>query len=293
MAPYEVDCVIVHYRSGGAVNDLLTGLATQADVLMQTFVVECGDDGSLRGVDTRHPATTVIDPGQNLGYCAGNNVGVAAGTAPYVLVANPDTRPVAADVVATLCRSCEENPSVAAAAPLIRTVEGRIEYADSVLDLDRAAAFLTMNHVDAWPYGAEDRVHLPWVSGAFWVFRRSALADVGPLDERFFLLCEEVDWCIRARTRGYELALVRDAVVVHSGGRSFRDSRKAAYYYGRNMFLLCRKHAGSNRWWSRWARMIAAPLVAPRTWLTAVPANALWGAFDALRGRYGPRPVRP
>jgi GT2 family glycosyltransferase len=131
------------------------------------------------------------------------------------------------------------------------------------------------------------------VSGAFWVVRRSALAEVGPLDERFFLLCEEVDWCLRARAHGHQVALVRDAEVLHTGGRSFRASRKAAYYYGRNMFLLCRKHAGTNRWWRAWARTILAPLATPQTWRTAIPVNALWGGLDALRGRYGPRPVRP
>jgi GT2 family glycosyltransferase len=195
--------------------------------------------------------------------------------------------------VAALRDYLARHPDVAAVAPLIRTEQGRIAYASSAVDLAHAAVFLTMTNIDEWPHGPVEAVRLPWLSGAFWLFRRAAIENVGGFDERFFLLCEEVDWCLRARARGWELALLRDAEVHHSEGASFDRSSKSAYYYARNTFLLCRKHADGSRWLLSWGRIVLRPFFRPRLWRSAVPLNGIWAIVDAVRGRYGPRPLRP
>ena len=45
-----------------------------------------------------------------------------------------------------------------------------------------------------------------WLVGAFLIARAQALAEVGPLDERFFLYSEETDWCYRFHRAGWEVA---------------------------------------------------------------------------------------
>jgi GT2 family glycosyltransferase len=50
--------------------------------------------------------------------------------------------------------------------------------------------------------------------------RREVLEQVGPLDERFFFECEDVDWCRRIRAARWEIGLLPDAHVLHHGAAS-------------------------------------------------------------------------
>ena len=58
------------------------------------------------------------------------------------------------------------------------------------------------------------------LSGCFWLARRSAVAEVGGLDERFFFYAEDLDWCKRFRDAGWKLAFVPLATATHFGGGS-------------------------------------------------------------------------
>jgi GT2 family glycosyltransferase len=75
--------------------------------------------------------------------------------------------------------------------------------------------------------------------------RRSAWEDVGPFDEGFFLYCEEVDWCMRAQARGWQIVHVPAATVVHHGGVSAASARAAslAHLY-RSRQRLHARHRG-------------------------------------------------
>jgi GT2 family glycosyltransferase len=59
--------------------------------------------------------------------------------------------------------------------------------------------------------------------GAFMLIRRAALERVGGLDERFFLMYEDADWCKRAGDAGYTLLFWPGARIVHLGGASWKQ----------------------------------------------------------------------
>jgi GT2 family glycosyltransferase len=58
------------------------------------------------------------------------------------------------------------------------------------------------------------------VSGAFMVVRKSALEDVGLLDEAYFMHCEDLDWCKRFALAGWQVGLVASSSVMHVKGVS-------------------------------------------------------------------------
>ena len=75
--------------------------------------------------------------------------------------------------------------------------------------------------------------------------QRDALAAVGLLDERFFIYCEEDDWCLRARKQGWRIVYHPRACVTHYGGASTEQARSSApihLYTSRKLYL--RKHFG-------------------------------------------------
>jgi hypothetical protein len=59
-----------------------------------------------------------------------------------------------------------------------------------------------------------------WVVGAALLVRRETLEQVGGFDEGYFMYSEELDWCHRARTAGWQVAYFSGAQVVHHEGKS-------------------------------------------------------------------------
>lgn len=282
---------IVHYRSGGMLLDLLRDLNAQEGVRLDLHVVESGDDGTVTLAKREFPAITVHDPGKNVGYAAGNNIVFAAtGGVNPILVVNPDVRIASPAVVGRLRAALLSDDGVASVAPVIRTGQGNIEYLGSKVELRRGLAEHTETHVSRWA-GDEDWLDLEWLDGACLMFRAQALEEVGGFDERYFLFVEEVDWCLRARARGWRLRLVRDCEVTHQRSSSFGTSTKGAYYSFRNQYLLCLKHAPSSAWRLYWGLRVGRFMLRGTHMRSGHSAAAGQGAWHALLGRWGPAPV--
>jgi ribosomal protein S19 len=54
-----------------------------------------------------------------------------------------------------------------------------------------------------------------WLVGAALMIRREAWEQVGPLDNRFFMYSEELDWCHRCRDAGWEIHYLPTAQIIH------------------------------------------------------------------------------
>ena len=86
-----------------------------------------------------------------------------------------------------------------------------------------------------------------FLSGASMLIGRQFLEAVGPMREEYFLYCEEVEWCLRAVSRGMRLGFSAGGRVLHhhgtttGAGLSVRDRPRIAVYLGeRNRLLLTR-----------------------------------------------------
>jgi GT2 family glycosyltransferase len=271
--------------------DLLADLHAQEGVELDIHVVESGDDGTVTIAQSRFPALTVHLPGRNAGYAAGNNIAFAktSGQSP-VLVVNPDVRIRDPAMVRQLFCALENEPAAAAAAPIIRNDAGEIEYVGSQVDFRRARVVHSPTHVSEWPSDAPS-LDLEWLDGACLLLRRQALEAVGGFDERFFLIVEEVDWCLRARDQGWKLLLVRDCEVAHQRSSSFAGSTKSAYYSARNTYLLFHKHAEGGAWRWQWLARMARLALRRDHLRTGQSWAVVHGAWHALIGRWGPAPA--
>jgi hypothetical protein len=86
-----------------------------------------------------------------------------------------------------------------------------------------------------------------WVAGACMMVRRRALEEVGPMDERYFMYFEDVDWCARMHRRGWQVWYVPEAERVHGYRRA------SAAGFGR----MARTHAGSLiRFWEKYSALL-------------------------------------
>lgn len=59
-----------------------------------------------------------------------------------------------------------------------------------------------------------------WVGGTALMISRECLSDIGPLDEKIFMYGEDIEWCMRAQAKHWDVAINTQAEVVHYGSAS-------------------------------------------------------------------------
>jgi N-acetylglucosaminyl-diphospho-decaprenol L-rhamnosyltransferase len=228
--------VVVTYSPGPALEELLGSLeqATSA-----SYEVVLADNGSTDGAPQRAARRTgvrLLPTGGNLGYGRAANHGVAATTAPMVLVANPDVtfEPGSLD---TLLAGAERWPAAGSLGPLIRRPDGsRYPSARALPALGRG-----IGHALAgwwWPGNPWTRAYrqergepvegpVGWLSGSCLLVRRAAFDAVGGFDPGYFMYFEDLDLGERLGRAGWQNVYVPAAVVTHEGGHATRNHRAA------------------------------------------------------------------
>jgi GT2 family glycosyltransferase len=99
-------------------------------------------------------------------------------------------------------------------------------------------------HLHEQPLPAQP-IEVEAISGACMLVKRKAMKDVGPWDEGYFMHCEDLDWCMRFRQRGWKVMFVPSARVTHTLGVSGR---------ARPVFVEWHKHKGMMRFYRKFFR---------------------------------------
>jgi GT2 family glycosyltransferase len=234
-----VDVVVVAFGAPDLLDGCLGALAGRFPVV----IVDNSSDPAVRAVAARHQAD-YIDPGENRGFAAGVNLGLARRSRPDhdVLLLNPDAS-IGPEGVLALERCLRAGPDRACVAP-------------AQVDPDTGEPARV-----AWPFPtpwgawveavglAPLRRRNDFLIGSVLLVRAEAVGQVGPFDERFFLYTEETDWQRRARTLGWTTALCPEVVATHVGAGTADDStlRDIRFHASHERYL--RKHFGTSGWW--------------------------------------------
>jgi GT2 family glycosyltransferase len=215
-----------------------------------TVVDNASADGSVEALRQRFPSQRVMVMEKNLGFCGGNNRGIADALeqgAEYVLLLNNDTEmhPALVDELVRVARSDERIGAVGAKnLRLEKPTEiwgayGEVTYGKELVRL------LGRNAPDG-PAFERDR-DVDWVIGNGIMMSRKALEAIGGLDESYFGYHEDVEWCARAREHGFRIVYAGRAIVYHRGFGAADPTRKVKfpvlYFLGRNGVLFTRRHA--------------------------------------------------
>jgi N-acetylglucosaminyl-diphospho-decaprenol L-rhamnosyltransferase len=281
--------ILVHYHTpelaATAVEALradLGGTGLEVDWLL----VDNGSDAAGRARLASLPVER-IDPGTNLGYAGGVNLGVARSRAELVVLMNPDVIVRPGCVPALLD---ELRAGAAVAGPRFYWDDGRrlVQPPAELRTRREELLGLLAGKGPGWAARARRRwrrhARRHWearsplashaLSGSLLALRRSAWEAVGPFDEGFRLYFEETDWLLRAHRLGLAGRYVPAAEAVHLYGRSADREPRAAEWFEESARRFRRRHYGP--WFvgllERLDRRLsgAAALPAP-----AVPAEGL------------------
>jgi hypothetical protein len=299
MAP-RVLIIVLTYNGIKLTLECLASLRRLAYPNYQVLVADNqSSDDTPAQVRAHFPEVEVIENGANLGFAAGNNVGLRIAKErgyDYALLLNNDTD-VAPDFLSRLVAVAEADSRIGALGPLIYYHErpDLIWSAGGFVDRQQGTTPMRTNEVDRGQYRVVEDVD--FVTGCALLVRRSALERAGMLDERFFMYYEEAEWCVRIKRAGLRIAFVPEAKIWHKIPLNARfDKEYLAYYMTRNRLLFLRLTGASFATWFRvliiqdlktWLSICLRP-----KWRNRPGRQGMWyGWLDFWRGRFGKLPI--
>lgn len=255
---HTLSTIIVNYNAGSLLRKCVDSLlACPLDI--EIIVVDnASSDASLERLQDLSQVCVIRNPA-NVGFAAACNIGVQASSAPFLLFLNPDCffEPGA---VATLLSGLQSGDRVGMVGGLLvnedGTEQGGGRRAVPTPWRSFVRAFGLQRFANRWPKLFYDfhlhkqplpdsPIEVEAISGACMLVKGDVMQDVGLWDEGYFLHCEDLDWCMRFRQKGWKILFVPDARISHVLGACSQSCR---------VFVEWHKHKGMVRFYRKFFR---------------------------------------
>ena len=263
----RLSLIIVSYNTQSLLARCLASIAAEPHPPDEVIVVDnASADDSVAMAREQFPHVQVIANAENRGFAAACNQGLRLAKGDFLCLLNPDTE-LFPGALAALAAFLAAHPEVGVAGPTLLSSDGTYQHAAFRFPTLPMAFidFFPLNHRllnsrlnGRYPFRLyEHPFAMDHPLGACMMVRREACTDVGLLDERFFMYCEEIDWCRRIKQADWEIMHVPGARVVHHGGQSTKQTAGRMFVeLHRSRFRLFAKHHGRGYQWA--ARAIVA-----------------------------------
>lgn len=251
----DVSIIILSWNVRDLLQRCLSSLPL-SDSDVEVIVVDAASsDGSAEMVRTEFLGAKLITRKENLGYTRGNNLGLRAAAGRYLLILNPDTE-VVGDAIPQMLAYMDAHPRIGVLGPQLLNPDQTIQstrrrfpslgtgFLESTW-LQPLAPRRLLDRYYARDLPDDAIAEVDWVVGAALLVRREAYEQVGGFDEGFFMYSEEMDWCHRMKTAGWQVVYFPPARIVHHEARSSAQVPAATHIrFNTSKVRYFRKHHG-------------------------------------------------
>jgi N-acetylglucosaminyl-diphospho-decaprenol L-rhamnosyltransferase len=250
--------VIVSWNEWPNLQLCLTSIYRSARPETEILVIDNGSaDGTPDLVRQEFPAVRLYCNTRNLGASKALNSGFARARGDFVIKLDADTE-LMPDCIDRLLTFMREHPEVDVVGPRTLNTDGTIQETARNFPGALSGIFGRQSTLTRWfPNNPVSRRYLarqfldatePFevdqVGGAFMLFRRRVLTDVGYLDEGYYHYWDDTDWCYRMRAARKRLFCVPAALAYHHEGNA-RGKRKRP----KRIWMF---HYNAYRFYTRW-----------------------------------------
>src|SRR3990167_4745585 len=206
----SVSIIIVHYKARDELFDLLSSIKNSKSHTNYEAIIVDNDEKKSIGIDFLRHFNWVkyVSSEGNIGFGAGNNLGVKHAKGKFLFFLNPDTK-VFQNTINNLVNFLLKNKKFGVISPIL-------------LDVNLA------------PYPLQGTLELTPTRAIF------ALSFIN----RFFLFFEENDVCRRVKNSGFKVGILPNAKIVHFWGRSTKKRKDTEKIFSKSRFLYFKKHFG-------------------------------------------------
>lgn len=253
----DLSIIIVNYKSKDFTDACIKSIYDNTrNISFETIVVDNNSgDGCIEMLRNKYPQVKGYQNDENEGFAKGNNIGIKLSTGRYILLLNPDTI-VYEGTLEKMVRYMDKNLDVGIAGCRVENPDGTLQLACRRSIPTPMVAFFRLLGLDKlFPksklfarynllYLDEDKeAEVDAVSGAFLICRREVIGDIGGLDEDYFMYGEDIDFCYRAKKKGWKVKYYPDVRITHFKGKSSENlTIPATKAYYDSMAIFFSKH---------------------------------------------------
>jgi GT2 family glycosyltransferase len=250
----DLSIIIINWNTRQLLLDCIDSVyRTVLQATFEIFVVDNGSsDGSVEEVRNAFPSVKVIANRSNQGFAKANNLALRQVQGRYAVLLNSDTL-LKNTALETMLDFMDRHPEAGMCGPQLLNRDGSKqtstglfptllnEFASkAIVRLLSSGRSLKVQH--AAPEGARAPHQVDFIIGACMMVRKTALAEVGLLDEDFFFFYEEIEWCQRMHTGGWPVYHLPAAEIFHYQKMSFTGiNLKARAESWRSRYLYFKK----------------------------------------------------
>lgn len=235
----DLSVIIINWNTRDLLAQCLASVyAYPLDGDFEVWVVDnASADGSVQMVRERFPQVRLIENAENVGFARANNQAIQGSTGRYLLLLNSDTV-AQPDALYNMVQFMEEHPQAGVVGPKLLNPDGSFQasYARFPTFLTELLLITGLARLITGPYAPspcpkprEAAQPVDWAAGAALLVRRSAIEQVGLLDEGYFLYSEEADLCWRLWQGEWEVWYLPDVAITHCAGASTRQWSVTSY----------------------------------------------------------------
>jgi GT2 family glycosyltransferase/nucleoside-diphosphate-sugar epimerase len=256
-----ISVIIVNFNGGPLLSDCVRSVLASS-VSVEVFVSDNrSTDNSifeLRCTFPSEPRLKIIENTNNLGFARANNIALPQARGDFILFLNPDCI-IEPDTIREMLAVMENHPNAGMAGCLIRNPDGSEQPGCRrniptpwrtfirLARLNKLAKYHPRfeSYIQTGLPMPDGPLAVEAISGAFMLARRSAIDTVGPMDEGYFMHCEDLDWCMRFRQARLDILFVPSVEIMHVGGVCSASRPISVEYY---------KHKGMVRFYRKFFR---------------------------------------
>ncbi|MFZ5571248.1 MAG: glycosyltransferase [Thermodesulfobacteriota bacterium] len=251
------DIIIVNYKSTEYLLECIRTIhESLGEIPADIFIKDNGGE-NLDAVLKAYPKVDIETFGVNLGFAAAVNRAIKDCSAPFIVLLNPDTK-IEGNFFRLAIQYLQDQPDVGVIGPKIFNQDGSVQGSarafptlfsgffgrTSLLTRLFPNNWITRKNILTGRINGTDPVNVDWVSGACMIVRRTAIEDVGGMDEQFFMYWEDVDWCKRMWMKGWRVVYYPKTHLVHYvGGSSDKRPLRSMLYFHRSCYLYFGKYS--------------------------------------------------
>ncbi len=228
----NLSIIIVSYNSKDVLNKCLDSLQKSDFKDFETIVVDNSSKDNSEEIIKNYPKVLLIKNKENLGFSKANNIGIKKATGKFILFLNPDTF-VNKDTLGSLISFMEGSKDAGIVTCKVILQNGKLDdscHRGMPTPWNAFCYFLGLEKI--FPHSKIfSGYHMGWMdyskiheinacAGSFMLVRRETGNQIGWWDEDFFFYGEDLDFCLKAKEKGWKIYYYPKVLTTHYKGVS-------------------------------------------------------------------------
>ncbi|MGE5329783.1 MAG: glycosyltransferase family 2 protein [Deltaproteobacteria bacterium] len=253
----DLSIIIVNFKSKDFTEACVKSIYQNTkNISFEVIVVDNNSgDGCIEMLSEKFPQVIGYENKENAGFSKGNNIGMKLAKGRYLLLLNPDTI-VFESTLDKMVEYMDKHSDVGVSGCRVENPDGTLQRAcrrsvptpkiaffqlsglGKLFPKSKILAKYNLSYIDE-----NQETEVDAVSGAFLTFRREVYEQIGGLDEDYFMYAEDIDFCFRAKQKGWKIMYYPDTRITHFKGQSSKHmSMKATKAFYDSMAIFFNKN---------------------------------------------------